>query len=242
MAVDSREPAQRWLLFSGSYQPVVTDALRQHTPRGGWCLDVGANLGYYAIMLAVWAGPEGRVAAFEANPAMADQARANIALNAALDGPAPIDLLEQPVHHCAEPVTFYVSASPGKSSLVPGQVRAPVQQLTLDATTIDGYLSAQAWPRLDVVKIDIEGNDCNALLGARASVERFRPVMVFEYSSNTPSAVAAETFALLNQLGYTCQTLEPSGHRSPFDWHLLAAQAGADHVDVIALPGVSSTH
>lgn len=240
LALDSREPAQRWLLFSGSYQPAITHALHAHTPRGGWCLDVGANLGYYTVVLAAWAGPQGRVAAFEANPAMAAHVRRNIALNAPLDGFARMDLVEQPVHRRAGPVTFYVSSSPGKSSLVAAQVPAPVERLTLDAIALDDYLSAKAWPRLDVIKIDIEGNDCNALLGAQASLERFRPAIVFEYGFGTPRELAAETFDLLDRLGYTCQTLERRGGRAPFDWQLSTAQAGADHVDVIALPGASS--
>lgn len=240
MIVDSRDPAQRWLLFSGSYQPAVTHALRAYTPRGGWCLDVGANLGYYTVALASWAGPQGRVAAFEANPAMAAQVRRNVALNPPLDGFAPVEIVEQPVDRRAGPVTFFVSASPGKSSLIAGHVSAPVERLALAATTLDDYLSAQSWPRLDAVKIDIEGNDCNAVLGAQASLDRFRPVIVFEYGFDTPREVAAETFALLDRLGYTCQTLERQGRRSPFDWQLSAAQThDAAHVDVLALPGVS---
>lgn len=236
LQVDSREPAQRWLLYSGSYQPAVTHALRQHTPRGGWCLDVGANLGYYTITLAAWAGSEGRVAAFEANPAMAAQVRANVQLNATRDDFAPVDVVAQPVHHCVGPVTFYVSDSPGKSSVVAGHVRAPVEQLTLEAITIDSYLTAQGWPRLDIIKIDIEGNDCNALLSAETSLSRFRPVIVFEYNFKTPQTVAADTFALLSRLGYACQTLERNGRRSTFDWQRSAEQAGTSHVDVIALP------
>jgi len=233
LAVDSREPAQRWLLFSGSYQPAVTHALRAHTPRAGYCLDIGANLGYYTVMLASWTGPEGRVVACEANPAMAAHTRHNVALN----GFAHVEVIEQPVDRQAGPVTFYVSASPGKSSLVAERAGQAVAHLALEATTIDAIVTARAWPRLDVIKIDIEGSDCNALLGARESLARFRPVIVFEYSFATPREIAAETFDLLRQLGYTCQTLEHRRRHAAFDWQLTPAQAGSDHVDVIALPG-----
>lgn len=69
MQPDSRQPAERWLLYSGNYQPALTLILKQRTPSGGYCLDIGANLGFYTIKFARWAGPTGRVVAFEANPA-----------------------------------------------------------------------------------------------------------------------------------------------------------------------------
>jgi len=58
MTLDSRQDAERWLLFSGNYQPALTAFLKRHTPPGGTCLDVGANLGFYTLNFAQWAGPQ----------------------------------------------------------------------------------------------------------------------------------------------------------------------------------------
>ena len=231
LALDSRQPAERWLLFSGNYHPAVTHLLRQHTPAGGGCLDVGANLGFYTLKFARWVGPAGRVAAFEANPVMLDRIRRNVALN----GFAHVDVVDQPIHRQAEPVTFHVSASPGKSSIHAWQVADPVQTLHLTTTTIDAYLNTQNWPRLDVIKLDIEGNDCNALLGASDSLARFHPFIIFEYWCSTPADVADEAFSLLDGLSYKLFSLRRDGRPVPFDRR--ARQDTHHHSDIMALPG-----
>ncbi|NDJ77940.1 MAG: FkbM family methyltransferase, partial [Chloroflexi bacterium] len=190
MHLDSRNPAERWLIFSGDYQPALTHLLSQHTPRGGYALDVGANLGFYTLKFAQWTGPDGRVAAFEANPALAQRLEEQVTLNDF----AHVAVVAQPVHSQAETLTFYISASPGKSSIHSAHVAAPTETLTLQAITLDAYLHQHDWPRLDVVKMDIEGNDCNALLGARETLARFRPVIVFEYWFSTPDTITQQVF------------------------------------------------
>lgn len=230
MHLDTRQPAERWLVYAGNYQPALTAFLRQHAPPGGTCLDVGANLGYFALMLAHHVGAAGRVVAVEANPALAQR----ITADAARNGFAHLTVIQQPVHVRAAPVTFYISAAPGKSSLHAGHVADPVQTLTLTATTIDAIAGAENWSRLDVVKLDIEGNDCNALLGARDTLTRFRPVVAFEYWYSTPAAVAGPTFALLGDLGYRVTCLLPDGRTLPFDWQ--APLPGKHHVDLAAVP------
>ncbi len=44
-------------------------------------IDVGANVGYYALMAATRVGPSGRVIAYEPGPAPAARLRENVALN-----------------------------------------------------------------------------------------------------------------------------------------------------------------
>lgn len=230
MHLDSHHSAERWLLFSGDYQPALTFFLKQHTPRDGYALDVGANLGFYTVKLAHWTGPNGRVAAFEANPAMVQRITQQLALN----NFSHVDVVPQPAHSQAETLTFYVSSSPGKSSIHNTHVAAPVQALTLQAITLDAYLQQQDWPRLDVIKLDIEGNDCSALLGARASLERFRPVIAFEYWLNTPESVARQAFDLLDSLGYVWRQLQRNGQQTPFKWeHTIPSSS---HIDIVVLP------
>jgi FkbM family methyltransferase len=230
MTVDSRQPAGRWLLYAGNYQPALTAFLKRHTPPGGTCLDIGANLGFYTLYFARWVGPQGRVIAFEANPALVK----HIAHDATLNGFDHVTLVDRPVHVRPEPVTFYISPSPGKSSIHARQVTDPVQILTLTATTIDLAVQEQNWTRLDVIKLDIEGNDCNALSGARETLARFRPVIAFEYWYSTPPEIAGEAFGLLDDLGYRLAGLLRNGKRIPINWQVAGEY---DHIDVIGAAG-----
>jgi FkbM family methyltransferase len=214
MVLNSRVSAERWLLYAGDYQPALTRFLKQQTPVGGACLDIGANLGFYALKFARWVGPTGQVMAFEANPDLAERIRQNVTLNRF----SHVTVIGRPVHRCSEPVEFYISPNPGQSSILATQVREPDHVLHLQATTVDEVIEAQGWQRLDVIKIDIEGNDCNALLGARKTLVRFHPALAFEYWYNTPPEVAQEAISLLDELGYTLRGLWRNGRQFPFEW------------------------
>ena len=47
--------------------------------------------------------------------------------------------------------------------------------IVVPAITLDDYAADHASPRLDVIKMDIEGNDCQALLGAAKRLLSFDP-------------------------------------------------------------------
>ena len=225
LAIDTHLPAERQVMVSGLYQPALTYFLQQHTPPGAFCLDLGANIGFFTLKLAHWAGPQGRVAAFEANPQMAARVSRNVALN-------------RPVDREARQATFYLAANPGKSSLLATQVAAPVDVLTLETIVLDNYLQAQGWNRLDVIKSDIEGNDCNALLGAQAALARFKPLIVLEFWYRTPPEITRECFEFLGSLGYSFQVLALHGTRAPFDWRHAPQpdKAASQHVDIVCIP------
>src|ERR1700710_1200339 len=59
---------ERGALFNPDYNLEELDFLREHTPRGGVFVDVGANVGTYAMVLAHHVGAQGTVIAIEPHP------------------------------------------------------------------------------------------------------------------------------------------------------------------------------
>ena len=211
MYVDSRAGNERWILYSGNYQPAVTHILKQHIPPGSYCLDIGANLGFYTISMAHWVGPQGHVTAFEANPAMVKRIAQNVALNRY----QTVNIVGAAVNNEPGNVEFFISENPGKSSL--RQIRSAVSKIVVPGITIDEYVSGHPFARLDVIKLDVEGNDCQALLGGSQTLARFRPFVLFEYKHTTTSEIAQAAFALLANLDYQLWSLSPTGNRQPID-------------------------
>ena len=175
MLANSEQSAERWLMFSGNYQPALTYVLKQHTRQNGYCLDVGANLGFYTLLFAKWTGSAGHVVAFEANPAMLERTQYNVSLNQF----PHVDTVNAAVHNEAGQIEFYIAKDPGKSSIQP--IKDATEKIVAPAITIDSYVQQKNFPRLDALKIDVEGNDCNVLIGAREALARFRPFIAFEY-------------------------------------------------------------
>jgi FkbM family methyltransferase len=75
------DPRVRHLLLE-HHEPAVARYLRDRVRAGDICMNVGANLGLYALPLARWCGPAGRVIAFEANPRTAAILTRHVRMNA----------------------------------------------------------------------------------------------------------------------------------------------------------------
>src|ERR1700730_10522988 len=73
---------ERGALFNPDYNLEELDFLRANTPKGGVFVDVGANVGTYAMVLARYVGPTGQVIAIEPHPLT----HARLAFNSAASG------------------------------------------------------------------------------------------------------------------------------------------------------------
>lgn len=227
MHVDTSVSAERWLLLSGAYHPALSRVLQQHVPIGGYCIDAGANLGFFTIQFAHWVGPSGRVAAFEPNPAMVERVRQNVNIN----GFTHVDIVPKAIHDQPGIIQFYIDKDPAKSSLDSTAVRRPSEVITAEALPLADYLAEARWPRLDAIKMDIEGNDCRALLAAESALVHFHPFIAFEYKYSTDPALASQVFDMFARLGYRLEALGFDGRRFAFDWR--QAPPGYKQVDVL---------
>ncbi len=152
-------------------------------PPDGVAIDIGANIGLTALALAALL-PAGRVVAVEPSPRTSEALRrtvaanpvgARIAVEACAVGAAP----GQAVFHDAE-------HSAGSHLLVDGTMRAAaLHRVTVPVTSLDRLVTAHALPRLDFVKIDVEGFETEVLDGAAAAIARFRPVFFIEFNAWT---------------------------------------------------------
>jgi FkbM family methyltransferase len=131
------------------------------------CWDVGANVGFYTLLLAELVGTGGRVFAFEPVPRNVELLRRHVEMNryrnvrvfpcalGDFDGETGFDPgPSTSTGHIAVGGPLKVSCSRADTLLTAGEVEAP-----------------------DVIKIDVEGAEANVLRGARGAMEK-RP-MVF---------------------------------------------------------------
>lgn len=73
------------LMLDGIWEPRTTEAIVDRIRPGMTCADVGANLGYFALLMAACTGAEGHVLAFEPNPAVAAHLAGSVAVNGFAD-------------------------------------------------------------------------------------------------------------------------------------------------------------
>ena len=138
-------------------------AMKARVRPGATVLDVGANVGAYTLLFATWAGPEGRVFAFE--PAEASRAglQRHLALN---DLSARVTVRPEAVSDTDGVVTFLDAGTSGDNRIVSARADGARH---VPSTTIDTFCS-QMRIAPDLIKIDIEGAELAALRGARRTI------------------------------------------------------------------------
>jgi FkbM family methyltransferase len=192
------------------YEPGATGALLSLLEPGGAFVDIGANAGYFTVIAALRVGPSGRVIAFEPNPSVRSRLARHVAMNRLTDRVTIVDLA---LADCsADGVPLFVSCWPendGLSSLTPSPETMRRGGLRADATvpvsvrTFDEWAAALDLPRLDLLKIDVEGAEAQVLRGMRETLERRPPQRIV--CETLPGSEAA---AFLTAFGYKSSMLD----------------------------------
>jgi FkbM family methyltransferase len=197
-----RSGLEEWLFFTGTHQHKLTGFLRRQVQMGQYCMDVGAHLGFYTLKFANWVGSQGRVAAFEPNVATYGELLENITRN----GLTNIDVVNKALSNKPGTAPFYIT-TPGMSSLHVSRNRG-VGSVEVVITTIDDYFEQSGWPRLDLIKIDTEGYDCHAVVGAQKTIAKYRPLIALEYSLICDTMMCQAALELMNACGYSYMNID----------------------------------
>ena len=182
LIVDSDDLAISYhLMKSGYWESWVTLAIARYLRPGMFCLDVGANHGYYTALMADGVGESGKVLACEPY----DDVR-NRCLSESINIWALPQVSLSPCAVSDREGAAYLytdSSNIGGGSLF-GSKESRTQSPCV-ATTIDKI--SEEWHRLDLVKIDVEGAEFQVWEGMRKSLERFPSVsVVVEVHAGSP--------------------------------------------------------
>lgn len=152
--------------LSGMHEGHVRNIIDRHVQPGGVCLDVGANIGYFAMMMADRVGAKGKVYAFEPVPETYDV----LALNARLASGFGRNLI--PIHAA-------VSSSNGELSICRNthstlnqvsaltQMSANVADRVASTTLVSALEKLKCADPISLLKIDVEGHELSVLQGAQ---------------------------------------------------------------------------
>jgi FkbM family methyltransferase len=201
--------------MTNAYEPLETAFVEGYLRPGMWFVDVGANIGWFSLLAAQRVGPTGGVIAFEPRPDSA----ARLALSAGENGLSCIT-----VHQAA------AGAAAGRmkvGALIAGHNTGGTWLLTTDRLlrrTAVGHqlfdvdvrrLDDTPIARCDLLKLDVEGAEYLVLQGARATIERCRPVILSEINGPVLREVsqvsAADYVRLLRRLDYRPHELSATG-------------------------------
>ena len=180
--VDTASFLEWSVFFFGRYEPEVTRQIRRHLFPGAVAFDVGANVGFYTLVMAKAVEERGIIIAVEPHPEIFQRLCEHLELNklhnviplrCALGTSLGRAVLRMPAAgNSNKGCSTLASVGPG---LLPRSADVEVQ-------TVDEIVRIRKLSHLDLIKIDTEGWDLRVLQGAEGSLQSFHPVIIFEYT------------------------------------------------------------
>ena len=188
------DPRCRWIR-NPSYEAEVSAYLKGGIRPGHCCIDVGAHVGFYAMQMALWTAPGGRVIAFEPNPTARAVLKANVALNMMSDRITIEPSAAGGVAGTAD--LFHGDDTSGLSRLDAPNASSPSgAPVRVPVVTLDEYCAANRITP-DWILIDVGVADLSVLQGAKALLRDAAVEVVVEMHVSLwdPSHTTPATFA-----------------------------------------------
>lgn len=196
---------ERNLTVHGAWDAVVGRSLETLLRPGDTFLDIGANIGYFSLYAAKLVGAGGKVIAVEPSRRALEKLLINLRLNSAENvlilSVAAGDQTERAVLNlaCANNI--------GASSL-----RAALQSVSTETVAVirldDVIVPMASLP--DLIKIDIEGSELNALRGMEEILKTAQPFVLVELTDtflHDSGHSALQLVSYMDGLGFRCYEL-----------------------------------
>ncbi len=186
------------------YEPITSLVMRELIWPGDTFVDVGANVGFFSLLIAAQK-PSLRVIAFEPNP----KNHALLTKNAACNGFRHVACESLALSDAAGAAPLYLADSDMSASLRSDfafHERPPIQVQT---TTLDSYLKSRPLSGRLTLKVDVEGAEDAFFRGACNTIVAHRPDIIVEVAVKS----APDYQAFLRELGYQFYPITDRGLR-----------------------------
>ena len=162
------------MLLDGYWEMWLTETLSGVVEQGAVAVDIGANLGYFTLLMAELVGPTGSVHAFEPNPPIADRLIRSCDINGYRDRVTvyrdPLGAVDGLPTHLIVPTHEPKNAHLGEGDPVAGSI-------VLTTRRFDSY---PALLDASVIKIDAEAAELEIWHGMTARLDRTdMPLTIF---------------------------------------------------------------
>ena len=193
--------AEKRMLFTPQYfDPAERELLARALPADAVFLDIGANVGAYSFYVAQLTGPHARILAVEPQPDIHARLLANVAFNPGV----PIEPVALAVADIDGPVQLFVDRANAGGTGMRRIAHSGLDVVTLEvpAKRLSVLVQEAGLPRIDVMKLDVEGAE-DLILGPffREAPRALWPLVLI--IDHRPESWQTDCVALARSKGYT---------------------------------------
>ena len=193
------------LVSNGTFEPDTLAALKRLVQPGFRVLDIGANIGFFSVLLSKMVGPTGSVLAVEPQTENFRLLQENASVNHLTN----LQLYNVAVGRSEGKASLYLSDWNGGMHRLYDSVCCTSETESVQLTTVDSIVANQ---KVDLIKIDIEGYEFFALEGAKNCLLQNPDIQIItEYCALTAMEAGSSPIAMLqylDQFGFQPFSLE----------------------------------
>jgi len=194
------------LFAIGEYEPIETKILTATAELSRTILDIGANIGYYAVLLGKILPPGSHLFSFEPFPSAYQQLISNVTLN---NLNSKVTTLPIALSNTEGVVELHVPLVSGTSA-ASMRILHPDEKnnnVNVSARCLDNVVKEFDIENIDLIKIDVEGAEWLVFQGGWQTVEKNKPVIFAELLRKWSAGFGYhpnEVVSALQNIGYSC--------------------------------------
>jgi FkbM family methyltransferase len=195
-------------MYLGKFEPGVVAAIERYCQPGMIVFDIGANIGTHALRFGRIVGESGHVYAFEPTTFAFSKLDRNLALNPQVQVSIfRIALSDEP------PTRRTISfRSSWRTNGIYKDTSCEVDFLRLDDWALKNSVS-----QVDLIKLDVDGNEFGVLAGGTKILKRCHPILLMEMVGPHFAEPTRNPFNILASLGYRFSNIDTGDSYSSVD-------------------------
>ena len=192
---------QQQVYFLGDYEKPEIDYISQYLKPGNVFVDIGANIGLFSLNASKIVGDKGKVISFEAFSSNYRQFKNNIEINNFKN----IISENKAISNQNSTVEILYNEGDHNIGMASSFLKHFTSKEIVESITLDDYASNNSIEKIDLIKIDIEGGEYNAILGMTKILSDSKPQVLIEINHQTlqdSGRSEKEIIDLFNQFNY----------------------------------------
>ena len=162
------------LSLDPNYEPQETQLLKKIIKKNSTVIDIGANIGYFTLLLAKLVGPDGKVFSFEPDPNNFSILEKNVKIN----GYSNVILTQKAISDKTETTKLYLCKySNGMHRIYQSEIcegHVEIESSKLD----DFFENVKFNGNIDFIKIDTEGSEVKVIRGIKNIINMNKDVKI----------------------------------------------------------------
>jgi FkbM family methyltransferase len=193
------------------HEPLLTQIIKNEIKDGMTCVEVGCNIGYYALLESKLVGKNGKVIAIEPSPINFNCFKKNLELNK-ISNVEPFNFA---VGNSNVMTNFFLSNISNWSKVIEKPLsNSDKNVIRIPLKKLDTFYLEHNLTKIDFIRMDIEGYEFKAYEGMKEIIKKYKPRLMIEVHSTLGNEQTIEFFKKLQDDGYQSKYLIPRG----LDW------------------------